>query len=127
MSGCFVLKIGGHCINHDDNAPAELNKAEGTYGMKLDGFFRNVRDCNNNVDMIEDKKYSMDTLGQLGECFYPIYYLHTTTPDAIWDVDHSIADKLDVKFPRTGKYHLCPLRKQNEVAGVPPENATFTL
>lgn len=95
--------------------------------MKLDGFFRNVRDCNNNVDMIEDKQYSMDTLGQLGECFFPIYYLHTTTPDEIWDVDGVIADKLHLKFPRKGKHHLCPLLQQDVVPGLPQDNTTFAL
>ncbi|RYP34524.1 hypothetical protein DL767_004236 [Monosporascus sp. MG133] len=63
--GCFVLKIGGggwKHLNHDDNAPTELNLAEKKYHLHLDNFFRNVRDCNNDERMMEHGKYGMGEL-----------------------------------------------------------------
>lgn len=65
--------------------------------MRLDTFFRNVRDCNNNKAMIDDKAYSMDKLGEMGNCFFPLNYLHVETPDELWSVNQTIADQLGLK------------------------------
>ncbi|KAI1380991.1 hypothetical protein F4677DRAFT_462112 [Hypoxylon crocopeplum] len=107
--GCFVLKIGGKCINHDDNAPTELKRAEEKYKMKLDNFFRNVRDCNNNKGLIDNKAYSMDKLGEMGKCFFPLNYLHVETPDDIYKVNQTVADQLGLKYPhyKNGPKGLC--------------------
>ncbi|KAI2625084.1 hypothetical protein GGR54DRAFT_594836 [Hypoxylon sp. NC1633] len=97
--GCFVLKISGKTLGHDDNAPSELNLAESKYSMALDTFFRNVRDCNNNADA---KAYSLDNFDDIGNCFYPQNYLFTDTLDHLWMVNHTIADQLKLKYPKTG-------------------------
>ncbi|RYP64326.1 hypothetical protein DL770_009215 [Monosporascus sp. CRB-9-2] len=66
--GCFVLKVGGggwRHLNHDDNAPTELNLAEEKYNLNLHNFFRNVRDCNNDERMMEHGMYGMGELVQV--------------------------------------------------------------
>ncbi|RYP44441.1 hypothetical protein DL768_009088 [Monosporascus sp. mg162] len=80
-NGCFVLKVGGggwKHLNHDDNAPTELNLAEEKYNLNLPNFFRNVRDCNNDERMMEHDKYGMGetTLSTMTDRYvYP--YLET--------------------------------------------------
>ncbi|KAI0006547.1 hypothetical protein F4779DRAFT_620474 [Xylariaceae sp. FL0662B] len=96
---CYVLKIGGgKKINHDDNAPTELKRAEEKYHMNVAEFFRNVRNCNNNKDLIDRKSYSTEKMGEITKCFYPLNYLKARTPDTIkGDVDHNIAKQIGVK------------------------------
>ncbi|RYP65031.1 hypothetical protein DL771_008485 [Monosporascus sp. 5C6A] len=64
-NSCFVLKVGGggwKHLNHDDNAPTELNLAEEKYGLNLHNFFRNVRDCNNDERVMEYGEHDMGEL-----------------------------------------------------------------
>ncbi|KAI1081471.1 hypothetical protein F5B20DRAFT_588536 [Whalleya microplaca] len=98
--GCYVLKIGGKCLNHDDNAPTELKRAEQKYHMNVAEFFRNVRNCNNNKEMIDNKSYSLDKLGHITNCFYPLNYLKAKTPDLLHEIDHKVADQLGLKYPK---------------------------
>ncbi|KAI1758570.1 hypothetical protein GGR53DRAFT_529300 [Hypoxylon sp. FL1150] len=95
--GCYILKIAGTCINHDDNAPGELRRAESKYDLISENMFRNVRDCNNNQAM-DDKVYSMDTMGEMSQCFFPLNYLHNPTPHDIWNINQTIADALGLKY-----------------------------
>jgi hypothetical protein len=90
--------MGGEdsCLNHEDNAPAELSTAEKKYGMNVEAFFRNVRDCNNRF---EGKPFGIDHLGKMTECFYPLYYLQTTNTDELWRVNKGVADKLQISYP----------------------------
>ncbi|XXH03390.1 hypothetical protein Hte_009791 [Hypoxylon texense] len=96
--GCFILKVSGGCINEDDNAWGELEKAEQKYNMSVENFFRNVRDCNNNQGLMENRNYTIDGIGDLGECFFPLNYLHNPTPHEIWNINQTIADSLNLKY-----------------------------
>lgn len=92
------MKVSGNCINEDDNAWGELQRAEKKYNMVVENFFRNVRDCNNNPDLMENKTYTMDTMGEITECFFPLSYLHNPTPHEIWNINQTLADQLNLKY-----------------------------
>ncbi|CAJ2513382.1 Uu.00g015010.m01.CDS01 [Anthostomella pinea] len=96
--GCFVLKIGDKKIDHNDNAGTELKTAESKYNLVVPNFFRNVRDCDNNADLMQHKNYTMDNMGEMGKCFFGLDYLHVETPDDISMVNKTIADSLDLDY-----------------------------
>ncbi|KAI6092055.1 hypothetical protein F4821DRAFT_279480 [Hypoxylon rubiginosum] len=108
--GCYVLKIGGKCINHDDNAWGELRRIESKYNMISENMFRNVRDCNNNGALMEKNVYSVDRLGELSQCFFPLNYLHNPTPRDIWNINQTIADQLGLGYQHYPyEETMCPL------------------
>lgn len=72
--------------------------------------FRNVRDCNNNGALMEKNVYSVDRLGELSQCFFPLNYLHNPTPRDIWNINQTIADQLGLGYQHYPyEETMCPL------------------
>ncbi|KAH9904447.1 hypothetical protein F4778DRAFT_790008 [Xylariomycetidae sp. FL2044] len=102
---CFVLKIGGtpgnrQCVESDDNAPTELKRMGDKYGIVVDNFFRNVRDCDNRAG---GNSYRASDLDHIGTCFYQTSYLRCNKPDELWNIHNDdVASGLNLIY-RTQK------------------------
>lgn len=83
----------------DDNAWGEVSRAEKEYSVDIPNFFRNVRDCDNNSEQMQQKKeYSAADIGKMGPCFFPVAYVKADKPGSWRAADQGYTDVLSSLF-----------------------------